>query len=65
MACVRSFVPKEKNSAGRRELGGQQGGARQLDHRSEGEGHALARLLEYLTGDVVDDRARLLELERA
>ena len=48
-----------------RELGGQKGGARELDHRAERERHALARLLEDLLRHVVDDGARLLELERA
>ena len=48
-----------------RELAGQDGGARQLDHRAEREGDRLAAFVEDLLRDVVDDGARLLELARA
>ena len=42
--CVRSLVPKEKNSASSAILSGPQRGARDLDHRADSVRDASSRL---------------------
>ena len=58
--CVRSLVPKEKNSARAGDLAGREARARQLDHRAHLE--VAVGLEALLRGDAQDEVARDLEL---
>ena len=62
VVCVRSLVPKLKNSASCGNLLGHQSGTRQLDHGSHQVIDRRALLLEDLLGDAADDVALVLHL---
>ena len=59
--CVRSFVPKLKNSALSAISTGQQRGARQFDHRADQIGDRDPGLLHHLAGNPIDHRLQDVE----